>query len=168
MAITYEPIATTTLSTSAANVEFTSIPGTYTDLVLAGTIRSTRAGELTDQWTVQVNGDTGSNYSGTYLWYGPSSGRVSGTTNIGLVRCPGPTATAGIFGYGIINFMNYSNSTTYKTFITKWSEYTYYEMGTTVSLWRNTNAITSLKILSTTSSNLATGTSFTLYGIKAA
>lgn len=168
MAITYEPIATTTLSTASANIEFTSIPGTYTDLVLAGTIRTTRAGEVTDQWTIQINGDTGSNYSGTYLYYGPSSGRVSSTTNIGLVRCPGATATAGVFGYAIANFMNYSNATTYKTFITKWSEYTFYEMGTTVSLWRNTNAITSLKILSTTSSNLAVGTSLTLYGIKAA
>jgi hypothetical protein len=34
MAITYEPIATTTLGTAAASVTFSSISGAYTDLVL--------------------------------------------------------------------------------------------------------------------------------------
>ena len=34
MPATYEPIASTTLGASAAAIEFTSIPGTYTDLVV--------------------------------------------------------------------------------------------------------------------------------------
>ena len=164
---TYTPISSFTATTSISSVTIAGIPQNYTDLVLVASIRTTRAGESTDQWSVEINGDTGSNYSGTYLYNGPSSGRVSSTTNIGLVRCPGATATAGVFGYGIANFMNYSNATTYKTFITKWSDYTFYEFGTTLSLWRNTNAITSLKIFSTTSSNLASGATFNLYGIDA-
>jgi len=41
MANTYEAIATVTATTSVANIEFTSIPGTYTDLVLKTSLRST-------------------------------------------------------------------------------------------------------------------------------
>jgi hypothetical protein len=37
MAITYEPIATTTLGSAAASVTFSSISGSYTDLVLVVT-----------------------------------------------------------------------------------------------------------------------------------
>ena len=34
MPATYEPIASTTLGSDAANVEFTSLSGTYTDLIV--------------------------------------------------------------------------------------------------------------------------------------
>jgi hypothetical protein len=62
--------------------------------------------------------------------------------------------------------MNYSNSTTYKTALAKGGGADY---GTEayVGLWRNTSAITSITVLSS-SGNMATGSTITLYGIKAA
>ena len=81
MAITYEPIATTTLGTSASSVTFSTIPGTYTDLVLvvAGTSAATNGNEM------QFNGDTGNNYSFTLL-YGTGSAAVSSrNSNISLL-----------------------------------------------------------------------------------
>jgi hypothetical protein len=61
---TYEAIATQTLGSAAASVTFSSIPGTYTDLVLvvAGTLTTG-----TENIVMQFNGDTGSNYSVTSL-----------------------------------------------------------------------------------------------------
>ena len=175
MPTTYEPIATTTLGSAASSVTFSSISGTYTDLIIAGQIRSTRSGEITDQYTFVLNSDTGNNYSSTTLYddndSGAKSTRSSNASNIGLVRCPGPNAAADTFGTVLANFQNYSNSTTYKTILTRWGsqgDTTYYFLGETVSLWRNTNAITSIEVKSVTSSNLAIGTSLTLYGIKAA
>jgi hypothetical protein len=45
MAITYEPIATTTLGSAAADVTFTSISGTYTDLVLVAVTQIGSSGD---------------------------------------------------------------------------------------------------------------------------
>lgn len=175
MPITYEPIATTTLGSATASITFSSIPSTFTDLFIAGQIRSTRSGEITDQYTFVLNTDTGSNYSSTTLYdndeAAPKSTRSSNASNIGLVRCPGPNAAANTFGTVLANFQNYSNSTTFKTILTRWGsqgDTTFYFLGETASLWRNTNSITSIEVKSVTSSNLAIGTSLTLYGIKAA
>ena len=175
MPITYDPIATTTLGSAAASITFSSIPSTFTDLVIAGQIRSTRSGEITDQYTFVLNSDTGTNYSSTTMYdndeAAPQVTRSGNSTNIGLVRCPGPNATSGVFGTVLSNIQNYSNSTTFKTILTSWGsqgDTTFYFLGKTVTLWRNTNAITSIEVKSVTSSNLAIGTSLTLYGIKAA
>jgi hypothetical protein len=65
----------------------------------------------------------------------------------------------------LVNVMNYSNATTYKTFLARGN----IAAGGTeavVGLWRNTAAITSLELLPT-ASTFATGSTFTLYGIKA-
>jgi hypothetical protein len=69
-----------------------------------------------------------------------------------------------------VNIMNYSNATTYKTAICSGS-HDYNGSGgvdATVVLWRSTAAITSVTILTRGAVNLATGSKFTLYGIKAA
>lgn len=174
MSITYEPIASTTLSTNTASITFSSIPSTYTDLIIAGQIRSARTGEITDQYTFVFNSDTGSNYSSTTLYdndeASPKVTRSGNASNIGLTRCPGPNGTANAFGTVLANIQNYSNSTTFKSILTRWGsqgDATFYFLGETVTLWRNTNAITSIEVKSVSSVNLATGTSLTLYGIKA-
>jgi hypothetical protein len=61
MAITYEPIATTTLGTSESSVTFSSISGSYTDLVLICAVKNTANNG--DEVAFQLNSDTGSNYS---------------------------------------------------------------------------------------------------------
>jgi hypothetical protein len=70
------------------------------------------------------------------------------------------------------HFMNYSNSTTYKTMLGRQGTASSTAGGAslTVSLWRNTSAITSIQLqLDFGSSNRwYTGSTFTLYGIKAA
>jgi hypothetical protein len=60
----YDSIATYTVgSGGAADVEFTSIPATYTHLQIRGIARSARSGETDDNIALQFNADTGSNYA---------------------------------------------------------------------------------------------------------
>lgn len=67
MANTYTLISSNTLTSSAASVTFSSIPATYTDLVLRISSRTDAAG-ATATVAAQFNGDTTSaNYSETNL-----------------------------------------------------------------------------------------------------
>ena len=63
---TYTPIATQTLGSSAASVTFSSIPGTYTDLMLISFAQGQASGG-DNRLVLQFNGDTATNYSSTYL-----------------------------------------------------------------------------------------------------
>ena len=51
----------------AATIDFTSIPGTYTDLVLIVNMQSSYTGDAGNGARIQFNGDTGNNYSDTNL-----------------------------------------------------------------------------------------------------
>jgi hypothetical protein len=117
---------------------------------------------------MRFNSDTGSNYSRTVLTgngSSASSDRQTSVTSIG-------TDYNGYFDGSdfnqakIIQIMNYSNSTTYKTCLIRSNRA---QSGTDaiVGLWRSTSAITSIT-LGANSLNFATGSTFTLYGIKAA
>ena len=113
---TYTPIATTTLGSAASSYTFTSIPSTYTDLVL---IASVKTGSGDDGISVRYNSDSGSNYSMTYLLgngSAASSGRASNATGaqVGNVN-------ATDFSPTILNIQNYSNTTTYKSSVSRTS-----------------------------------------------
>ena len=72
------------------------------------------------------------------------------------------------FSYSaIINIQNYSNTTTYKTILGR-ANNAVTGVTETVGLWRSTSAITSMTLLQSYGSDLfKTGSTFTLYGIKA-
>ena len=170
MAITYEPIASTTLGSNAADITFTSISGTYTDLVLVVTAQQVTSGE---DLALQFNSDTASNYSRTYLCGDGSTAHSARSTSATYIILDhhGVPPTSTSFSVATINIQNYSNTTTYKTTISRANEATNSIAPGTVAnvgLWRSTSAITAVKIFCTNSSNLKTGTVATLYGIKAA
>ena len=161
---TLTPIATNTLASATASVTFSSIPQGYTDLVLVAVARrgidnSGGAG------TVQFNSDSGSNYSTTYL-YGTSgaalSFRWSNQTSM-FAFAAGDSENA----VNILNIMNYANTTTYKTVISRigWPN-TNGRVVSSVNLWRSTSAITSITLGA--ANNITAGSTFTIYGVKAA
>jgi hypothetical protein len=160
---TMTPIATQTLNSAAGTVTFSSIPQIYTDLVLVSIFGPTAGDDL----YLQFNGDAGANYSTTWLGGNgttATSGRKTGDNGI-QPRTPAnqPSTVTTIYNTSI---MNYSNSTTYKTALGRYN----YASGFTeadVGLWRNTAAITSLTFKCIASTFVA-GSTFTLYGIKAA
>jgi len=158
---TYEPIQTFTASGSSGTITFNSFSG-YTDLVLVAMATTPSAGQGIN---LQFNGDTGSNYSSTRL-YGdgsaPTSDRQSNGTFINFAL--------GQFTAGqliIANIMNYSNTTTYKSLMLRQNTASTY-VGALAGLWRSTAAITSITLTVTSFANYTAGSTFTLYGIKAA
>jgi len=164
---TYESIATNTLSSAAATLTFSSIPGTYTDLIL---ICSMTGNTTSIDTRVVFNSDTGSNYSATRLMgdgTSATSNRSSNRAWIDLNYVGGVSSTAP--ATSILNIMNYSNSTTYKTTLLRANELggTYQGTEAIVGLWRNTAAITSMTITAS-NDNFKSGSTFSLYGIASA
>lgn len=165
--LTYEPIATSSPTTSPTEIIFSSIPSTYTDLVLIVTGKSPTGGDI----YIRVNGDTGSNYSFTNMWGSGSSYGSAQNSNIIL----GLAMTYyGVVGNNnnhilIAHFNNYSNTTKYKTSIAR-SNNAGTGLDSTVALWRSTSAINELNlgIGSARTATFSTGTVATLYGITKA
>jgi hypothetical protein len=161
---TYEPLATNTLSSATASVTFSTISGSYTDLVLICSIKGDASNGLIQ---VRFNGDTGNNYSYTRLYGSSSSAASDRSSNVSSMQLEDPsTAFDSQFIVARGQILNYSNSTTYKTMLGRGDEVTNVTMATS-NLWRNTAAVTSVTIF-TPSNNFATGSTFTLYGIAAA
>ena len=164
MPSTYTPIATTTLGSAAANITFSSISSAYTDLIV---IVNGGFSSL-DALAIQVNTDTGSNYSTTILNGDGSSAiswRSSGSTKI-YMNYNGLTGSS-FSGAWVMHFQNYSNTTTNKTMIGRYNGASN-ETGASVGLWRSTSVINSIKLFGNSGSNLLTGTTATLYGVKSA
>jgi hypothetical protein len=160
MAVTYTPISTTTLGSAQASVSFSSFSG-YTDLVLV--CNAITAND--DQFlSIRFNGDTGTNYSNTYMTGDGSTASSGRNSNSSVAYIAGSSSnTTSVVSISQIE--NYSNSTTYKTLLSRTSDPTLLAQAT-VSLWRNSAAITSLVIAS--NGNISAGSTFTLYGILAA
>ena len=167
MAVTYEPIATYTSGSTFSSYTFTSIPGTYTDLILVGNFGTTSGSANVALQVGNGSIDTGNNYSFTHLngnGTTAASGRVSNTAQIYIdySAFAGNTINA-VYTWHI---QNYSNTTTNKTVLGRANTAS---QGTnaTVGLWRSTSAINQIKVDPQTTTFLANST-FTLYGIKSA
>ena len=167
MPTTYQLISSNTLSTTAASVTFSAIPATYTDLVLRASIR-TDAGS--PNVLLRFNGATTS-FSDTAI-------RGTGSAVNSLTN-----TAASNYNYGGI--ANGTSSTTSTFTSLEWyiPSYTisqnkpssvisaYENNGTTAyltavaNLWSSTAAITEV-LITQGSGNLASGSSFYLYGIS--
>lgn len=159
---TYTPIASQTVGTATNSITFSSLPQNYTDLILviSGGMDTTTGYAL----SVQVNGDTGSNYSTTYL-IGNGSTTYSGVYSTQPAMYLGAPAKNTLDGAYILQFQNYSNSATNKTVLARTNSAAL-STWASVSLWRNTAPITSIKIYPETA-NWLSGTTFTIYGVSA-
>jgi hypothetical protein len=167
MPTTYDSLATTTLSSAQSSVTFSSISGSYTDLVLIINAKGTGFSGSGTYPYVRYNSDSGTNYSRTYLAGNGSSASSSRGSSENLQYLVGGTYVDGSFTYNsITQFMNYSNSTTYKTMLSRANNASV-QVDALVGLWRSTSAITSIVIYSS-SGNFDIGSTFTLYGIKSA
>ena len=162
MPATYEPIATTTLSSATNSVTFNSIAASWTD-IRAVIVSSNVAGSNTIR--MRFNSDTGTNYSNTLLEGDGSVAYSGGSSNGTLIPAGEDHTTPSLV---TVDIFSYAGST-YKTCLCTQSM-DRNGVGTVnrrVALWRSTSAITSITF-SHSSDNWNVGSTFTLYGIKAA
>ena len=166
MATTYTLISSNVLSSTAASVTFSSIPATYTDLVIRC---STRGSTGTGAIRVTFNGDTATNYSDTTLIGNGSAASSSSDSsqNEGYAYNTNnfTTYTADTFSNSEFYIPNYlvSANKPSSTFGVQETNATAAGMAATALLWRNTAAITSVTLAIST---FAIGSSFYLYGIS--
>lgn len=168
MANTYELISSNVLASAAASVTFSSIPATYTDLVLRW---SARGATNFDTVSLRINGNSSVLYSYRIL-RGTGSTAVSGNDGGGDSQLPfsygvvQSTYTASTFSSGEFYIPNYTTSQNRPigSFQTQENNATASGIAVTAGLFRDTTAISSLTMTGT--GNLAAGSSFYLYGIK--
>lgn len=166
---TYEPIATTTGTGSSTQITFTSIPQTYTDLILVCSDINVQTVNVGMRFT----NDSGSNYSRTVTFADQSGGaqsfRNSNQTQAYTTYRDLASSTDKLV-FAVTHIMNYTSTTTNKTFLTRLSTVGGVGPITTMmiaGLWRNTSAINKIDIFSELA-NFSTTCKFTLYGIAAA
>ena len=167
MANTYVAIATVTVgSGGASTIDFTSIPGTYTDLAIALSVRGT-LNTGSGVMYLQFNNDTSSS-SYSYrrlLGSGSAASSASGDDYI-IDVLQGDNSTASTFGSEYIYIPNYTGSN-YKSvgndFVGE-NNGTLAYMGFMAFIWKSTAAITSIKLSG--NGSFKQYSTATLYGIK--
>ena len=159
----FDSIATVNVGAGGSSfIEFTSIPSTYTHLQIRVDV-NTNVGE--EALTMQLNSDTGSNYSWHQLNGTGSVSANGGSSQTYMVVCY--LNRSGVPGSSVIDILDYANTNKYKT-LRELCGSDNNTVGGQISFrsgsWRNTNAITSIKISSAGTINQYS--KFSLYGIK--
>lgn len=170
MANTFIKLGGVELTSTQSSLDFTSIPQTYTDLILVCSLRTTNAGDFGVP-ILRFNGLGTVNMTHRGLMY--ESGVISnGTNGEGLVirRCPGGNAPADYFGSATVWISNYASSTTNKFFTGVYGSPRNTQSGSAVGAngcaWSDTAAITAVRIFDNNGNSFAQYSSAYLYGVS--
>lgn len=176
MATTYKAIATVTVgSGGAANITFSSIPATYTDLLVMLSARAVSNGDTFCSLKISFNGSpSGTSYSNRWV-YGDGTNKASNSNTLqDAVRLPyainGSAATASTFGNAYIYIPNYAGSSNKSVSYDAVTENNAIEAWASLQagLWADTTAISSVVLtpIYSASESFAQYSTATLYGIK--
>jgi hypothetical protein len=176
---TYELIETKILSTATSSITFDSLAtyaSTYKHLQIRLAARTTNTRiEGNDVIIIRLNGDTAANYSSHYLsGNGISMGSSAQTSVTSMQRGPQVSnnySASNVFGAGIIDLLDAYSTTKNKTIrqlggAPPASPATESVIGLGSGSWRNTNAVTSITLLSLFAADFTSGSRFSLYGIR--
>lgn len=161
---TYELISSGNGNGSSATITLSSIPATYTDLVLIIKAKNASGGAMGNR--IRFNGDTtDANYSGVRV--------TAGGATLDDERDPAGiyalNSISAEFNVAIVNIMNYASTAIRKSTV---SLAGYAQSGgdhvrLSVGTWRDTSAITSVTLFNDSPTAWSTDSTITLYGIKA-
>ena len=172
MALTYVLIASSVLSTTATDITFSSIPQTYTDLVLRTSTR-VNGGSSTENYQIKINNDsTSSIYTSTYLESNGSTASSARSTNGINFAFPNVTtsggSTASTFASGEFYLPNYTSTVAKQasSITTPENNDPTNKMYVLAQRLNLTSAINRIDIIIATGSSFVSGSSFYLYGIK--
>lgn len=170
MALQLYKISSIEVDSPVASITFSSIPSGYTDLLIALSPHTDRAGWPNADMGLEVNGSaTGLTYRSIVgsTTYAPI---FSTTAIIALFQGGNDAGGAGFFAPTTIYIPNYTNSN-YKSMsidyaaVANSTDEDSARTGITSLLWSNTAAITSIKILPNSTTNFTAYAKFYLYGI---
>lgn len=162
----YESIATGVGTGSSGTITFSSISGTYKHLQVRWMATASTGGAI----YVNLNGDSGSNYSAHNI---NGNGSVAGAqaqsaaSNPLIIRNGGITTTGDTMTVGVFDLLDYAQTTKNKT----WRNLGGYDANGSGLIelasgaWYNTAAVTSISFIHN-GGNFTTDATFALYGIK--
>jgi hypothetical protein len=167
-----EPIASTVVGSGGVNsVIFNDIPQTYKHLQIRILSRDVRSGVSVNSVFTNLNGDFGTNYSQHGLYGSGSAAFATGSAsqNYGVLHQEASgSAAANVFGAGIIDILDYTNTNKYTTMrgLTGYDDNSAGRVALWSSLWVDTSAVTSIMFTNSTNVNFSQYSRFSLYGIK--
>lgn len=174
----YESISTVTVgSGGTGTITFSSIPSTYKHLQIRALVRESRATYGISEFNMTFNSDTGSNYSHHGLWGDGSGASASGNSSTNSIRVGNGTFgtdTGTAFGAGIIDILDYANTSKNKTArilagvdVNGTVGGIGGRVGEFSGAWYNTSAISTITLVpASPATDFNQYSSFALYGIK--
>lgn len=160
MPITYEPLASTTLTSASSSITFSGIPSTYTDLKLVFI-----GGSSGSSFYLRFNNDSATNYSRVEMNGSGSAVFGSGGDNSNLIGLSytNIATTPQMYTVDIFSY----TAAIYKTVLTtgQQNNVTEGQVGRNVGLWKSTSPITSVTLLHTGANTISAGGTMSLYGI---
>ena len=173
-------LAEQVLSSSAASVTFSGLDAYaaqgYQHLQIRYVARTATTASERSVVYLRLNGDEANNYSRHVLFSSDPASSVAsvGNANQSYLEAPPVAASAGgntnSYGAGVVDLLDPFETTKFKTsraiggYMTSTSSF-YHKVMLTSSAWRNTAAVTSIKI-DTPGTTWVTGSTFTLIGVK--
>lgn len=168
MATTYTLISSVTVgSGGASSIAFTSIPATYTDLVILTSLRTNTSGDSWDGIRMTFNNATANRSNQRVYGSGSGVGRGTGTSMFGSVAGTALN-TSNVFGNGWTYISRYASSYNKASFSDGVNE----NNNTTAlayigaNLWADSAAISSIQLDSENSGNFIQYSTAYLYGIS--
>lgn len=169
----FESIASFTGTGSTNTATFSSIPPIYKHLQIRGSVRSVTAASVLYDLKIVFNEDTTTTYShhNVYGSISSASVQVASSTSSAIVygSIPGENITPSVYGAFIIDIYDYLDTSKNKTIKTLGGTSTTQTpniSGVGSGFWRNTAAINSITLTASNSSNFASGSIISLYGIR--
>ena len=167
---TYTPIANVTLASNATSVTFSSITGSYRDIIAVANLGGTGVNSM----YCQINGDTSfANYPSVHMkGDGSSTSSASYTTLYGAAIGAFSGTPTTVTGNMVVQFMDYSATDKHKTILSRWNTASV-STEAFATRWASTSAITSIKFYvgvgnsSTPTYDILAGSTFSLFGVAA-
>jgi hypothetical protein len=169
----YDLLETTVLGTAATSVSFTGLGSysAYKHLQIRAVIRGNSGGNSSAGFHIRLNSDTGNNYAWHRL-LGNGSGVFSdgfaSQSDSQMFYGAASGVTANIFGAGIIDILDFNNTSKNTTIRALGGVYTGSDNNVTLNsgLWNNTAAVTTINLRFPDLTGIAANSRFSLYGIK--
>lgn len=172
-------LSRTVLLADAPSVTISPIPQTHTHIELYSLTRTDRAAG-SDLIALQLNGDTGNSYDWEQVFgnngvsdafNAPTGGHIAGPiSEIALTSATAATATANSYGSGRWTVLYYTQTSTHKMVVGQGGVFVDDSAAGAVTaqmagIWRNTQAVTAMKLFPALGTNFKAGSRFELYGI---